>query len=76
MEKIVAGLAVAGLAAAAHAETAAFDGDRAGAVPAGWICGSTGGGTARWLVEADPSAPSAPNVLKQSGRRETGHGAR
>jgi hypothetical protein len=27
----------------------------------------TGRGTARWQVERDPSAPSKPNVLKQSG---------
>jgi hypothetical protein len=67
MAKIVAGLAVAGLAAGAHAETVTFDGDRAGAAPAGWICGSTGGGTPRWTVEADPAAPSPSNVLKQSG---------
>ena len=67
MEKIVAGLAIAGLAAGAHAETVTFDGDRAGAAPAGWICGSTGGGAPHWTVEADPTAPSPPNVLKQSG---------
>jgi hypothetical protein len=67
MEKIVAGLAMAGLAAGAHAETVTFDGDRAGAAPTGWICGSTGGGTPRWTVEADPTAPSPANVLKQSG---------
>jgi hypothetical protein len=66
--KIVAGLAVAGLAAAAHAETVTFDSDGANAAPAGWICGSTGGGVPRWLVEADSSAPSSPNVLKQSGK--------
>ena len=59
-EKIVAGLAIAGLAAGAQAETATFDGDRAGAAPAGWICGSTGGGTPRWAVEADAGAPSPP----------------
>jgi hypothetical protein len=58
---------VAGVAAGAHAETVTFDGDRAGAAPAGWICGSTGGGTPRWTVEADPAAPSPSNVLKQSG---------
>jgi hypothetical protein len=65
--KIVAGLAVAALATAAQAETVGFDRDPAGALPAGWVCGSTGGGAPRWLVEADASAPSAPNVLKQSG---------
>jgi hypothetical protein len=68
MAKIVAGVAVAALATAAQAETAGFDRDPAGAVPAGWVCGSTGGGAPRWAVEADAGAPSAPNVLKQSGK--------
>ena len=27
----------------------------------------TGGGTARWAIEKDETAPSKPNVLKQSG---------
>jgi hypothetical protein len=67
MAKIVSGLAVAALATTAQAETVGFDRDPAGALPAGWLCGSTGGGAPRWLVEADASAPSAPNVLKQSG---------
>ena len=67
MAKIVAGVAVAALATAAQAETVGFDRDPAGAVPAGWLCGSTGGGAPRWAVEADAGAPSAPNVLKQSG---------
>ena len=44
-----------------------FDQEPAGALPAGWIAGVTGGGAHRWMVEADGSAPSAPNVLKQSG---------
>lgn len=68
MAKIVAGVAVAALATAAQAETVGFDRDPAGALPAGWVCGSTGGGTPRWSVEADAGAPSAPNVLKQSGK--------
>ena len=67
MAKIVSGLAVAALATTAQAETVGFDRDPAGALPAGWLCGSTGGGAPRWLVEADASAPSTPNVLKQSG---------
>ena len=79
MTKILAGAAAAALATAAQAETFNFDTDRAGAMPAGWLCGSTGGGTPRWAVEADASAPSPPNVLKQSGSgdfpvvREEGH---
>jgi hypothetical protein len=67
MTNILAGAAVAGLATAAGAETVNFDADHTGSPPAGWACGSTGGGTPRWTVEADAGAPSAPNVLKQSG---------
>ena len=55
-------------AAAAHAETVSFDDDRPGAPPAGWTCGSTGGGTPKWTVEADTAAPSGSNVLKQAGK--------
>lgn len=49
------------------AQTVHFDSDPVGAVPAGWTCGVTGGGNARWSVVADPSAPSPSNVLRQSG---------
>ena len=52
---------------AALAESVTFDADKPGAVPAGWECGSTGGGSPRWTIEADPGAPSKSNVLKQSG---------
>ncbi len=51
----------------AHAETTGFDTDKPGALPAGWVCGVTGRGTPKWTVEADSSAPSIPNALKQSG---------
>jgi hypothetical protein len=54
-------------ASAAAAETENFDQDKPGTVPAGWSCGVTGTGSPRWAVEADASAPSAPNVLRQSG---------
>ena len=50
------------------AETIKFDADPAGTAPPGWIAGVTGRGAYRWTVEADASAPSKPNVLKQSGR--------
>jgi 3-keto-disaccharide hydrolase len=50
-----------------HAETFSFDRDAAGALPAGWRSGVTGRGSPKWSVEAEPSAPSKPNVLKQSG---------
>ena len=50
-----------------HAETFTFDRDAPGALPAGWRAGVTGRGSPKWSVEADASAPSRPNVLKQSG---------
>lgn len=54
-------------ATAAMAQTDNFDQEKPGAAPQGWTCGVTGGGKPRWAVEADISAPSAPNVLRQSG---------
>jgi hypothetical protein len=54
-------------ATAAFAETDNFDKEKPSAVPAGWSCGVTGKGNPRWVVEPDPSAPSAPNVLRQTG---------
>ena len=50
-----------------HAETFSFDRDATGALPAGWRAGVTGRGSPKWSVEADATAPSRPNVLKQSG---------
>ena len=49
------------------AETISFDRDELGMTPAGWRAGVTGTGQPKWSVEADSSAPSKPNVLKQSG---------
>ncbi len=54
-------------ATAAFAQTDNFDKDKPGTVPAGWSCGVTGRGNPKWAVEGDGSAPSAPNVLRQSG---------
>lgn len=48
-------------------ETVNFDQDKTGARPVGWQSGVTGQGTPKWSVEKDESAPSPPNVLKQSG---------
>jgi hypothetical protein len=56
------------VAATTAAETFAFDSDVPGALPPTWTAGVTGRGSSRWAVEADASAPSPPNVLKQSGR--------
>src|SRR3977135_2603410 len=49
------------------AETITFDKDPGGAPPAGWVAGVTGRGAPKWAIETDSTAPSAPNVLKQSG---------
>ena len=37
------------------------------APPPGWTATQTGSGAGRWTIETDESAPSKPNVLKQSG---------
>jgi len=50
----------------AMAETVNFDSFSAGALPAEWICGVTGSGASRWTVQTDASAPSKPNVVRQS----------
>jgi len=52
----------------AMAETVNFDDMKSGAAPAGWTATQTGSGTAKWAIEKDESAPSKPNVLKQSGQ--------
>jgi len=52
---------------AAMAEAINFDHERTGALPAGWKAGVTGRGSPKWSVEKDDTAPSPPNVLKQSG---------
>jgi len=51
----------------AMAETISFDDARAGAQPKGWLLTKTGRGEPKWTVEQDGTAPSNPNVLKQSG---------
>jgi hypothetical protein len=53
--------------ALAAAETVNFDDMKTGVLPPGWTATQTGSGTAKWAVEKDDSAPSKPNVLKQSG---------
>jgi len=58
---------MATLFSATAAQSTGFDNEAAGALPAGWRAGVTGRGSPKWAVEADSSAPSKPNVLKQSG---------
>jgi hypothetical protein len=55
------------LAAVVLAEAVNFDGLTAGVAPPGWTATKTGSGNAKWTIEKDDTAPSKPNVLKQSG---------
>src|SRR5437763_5612019 len=63
----LASFAATAVAAASAADTVNFDNANAGAAPPGWTATQTGSGSAKWAVEKDDSAPSKPNVLKQSG---------
>src|SRR5260370_24655760 len=51
----------------AIAETVNCEELKSGAGPGGWTATQTGSGWAKWYIEKDDSAPSKPNVLKQSG---------
>ena len=53
--------------AMALADTVNFDDCKTGSPPPRWTATMTGKGTPKWEVVADDSAPSKPNVLKQSG---------
>lgn len=55
------------LAGAALGQTINFDKLATGAPPPGWTATKTGTGTPKWSIEQDSTAPSPPNVLKQSG---------
>ena len=60
-------LTIAAVLAAAAPETVDFDTSATGQPPAGWTPTKTGSGDAKWAVEKDDTAPSRPNVLKQTG---------
>ena len=60
-------LMIGPLGGLALADTINFDDLKTGAPPAGWTATQTGSGQAKWEIVADDSAPSKPNVLKQSG---------
>jgi len=53
--------------AMAQSQTINFDNFKPGDPPAGWTATKTGSGQAKWTIEKDDTAPSKPNVLKQSG---------
>src|SRR3989454_3874554 len=61
-------LVATSLVAAAPTETVNFDKAEAGKPPSGWTATQTGTGQAKWAVVQDDTAPSKPNVLKQSGK--------
>jgi len=52
---------------AAMAATINFDDATPDAPPPGWTATKTGKGEAKWTIAKDDTAPSKPNVLKQSG---------
>ncbi|TYL90237.1 hypothetical protein FXB40_32835 [Bradyrhizobium rifense] len=52
----------------AMADTVNFDNAATGAAPEGWTLTMTGRGQPKWTVEVESTAPSKPNVLKQSGQ--------
>ena len=61
-------LTSATLTSMALGETVSFDNLKTGVPPPGWTATKTGSGDAKWSVESDSTAPSKPNVLKQSGQ--------
>lgn len=52
------------------AQTVNFDDAKADEAPAGWTATKTGNGATKWMVVKDDTAPSKPNVLKQSGKAD------
>ncbi|MGH7949830.1 MAG: hypothetical protein ACREQF_11430 [Candidatus Binataceae bacterium] len=57
---------------AAASKTWNFDSDAAGALPTGFMFARTGSGReGRWVVRADPSAPSGGNILAQLDTDDT-----
>ena len=56
-----------GVEMSAAAATVGFDDVQPGSSPEGWTTGVTGKGSPKWAVAKDETAPSAPNVLEQTG---------
>ena len=67
MRNLVFAVAMVTMTSPALADGDNFDQTQAGSLPPYWTCGVTGQGSPVWTVEADPTAPSKPQVLKQSG---------
>jgi hypothetical protein len=67
MKKTVVAMGSLLAAGAALGQTINFDKETPDALPKNWEQGVTGKGVPRWAVREDATAPSAPNVLQQSG---------
>ena len=67
MKLVIVMLFSATLVTLASPEIINFDTAAVGQPPAGWTATKTGSGDAKWTIEKDDTAPSKPNVLKQSG---------
>ena len=65
---LAATFAAIALTGFALADTVNFDNLKTGSPPPGWTATQTGTGQSKWTVETDATAPSKPNVLKQSGQ--------
>ena len=71
---LLAGFLMSGQGALAESKTWNFDKDKTQASPPGWLLEHTGRGTkGNWVVLADPSAPSQPNVLAQTSADNTSY---
>jgi hypothetical protein len=65
---IVTAMMTSVLAQIACAGTIHFDDAKVGLAPNGWTATQTGSGHATWTIAREETAPSGPNVLKQSGK--------
>jgi len=73
MKRPLAPLALLVVAALCGAQIINFDSAAVGSVPAGWTVAMThAGGTPKWEVLKDDTAPSRPNVLAQTSTDRTG----
>jgi len=68
MKQLLVAVAMVGASSLTHAVTENFDSLAVSVAPTGWQCGVSGRGDPKWLVEPDETAPTKPNVLKQSGQ--------
>jgi hypothetical protein len=68
MKTILALLLMTGsISSTGRSGTVKFDDVQPGKTMPGWTFTKTGDGDPKWSIERDDSAPSKPNVLKQSG---------